>query len=128
MRGRFKFVSIVALAITVFVLEAPALSACWIPMPVMQEMTMGDAGTTASMSPVILHRGPVSGSCCQLSAVNAPPASVPRVQEDGATSLATTSSTSKLEVSPVAPRAEPAKAHPRGSGSSLQSNLCVFLI
>jgi len=89
---------------------------------------MGDARITGDMSPVSLQRGPVSGSCCQLSAANAPSASMPRVQEDGATSLATTSSTSKLEVSPVAPRAEPAKAQPRGSGSSLQSNLCVFLI
>jgi len=89
---------------------------------------MGDAGMTRGMSPVSLRRGPVSGSCCQLSAVNAPSASMPRVQEDGATRLATRSSTSKLEVSPVAPRAEPAKAQPRGSGSPLQSNLCVFLI
>ena len=127
MTGRFTFVSI-ALAITLFVSEATAPSACWIPMPVMQEMTMGDAGMTGGMSPVSLRRGPVSGSCCQLSAVNAPSASMPRVQEDGATRLATRSRTSKLEVSPVAPRAEPAKAQSRGSGSSLQSNLCVLLI
>ena len=89
---------------------------------------MGDAGMTGGMSPVSLQRASVSGSCCRLSAVSAPSASMPRVQEDGATSLAATSSTSKLEVSPVAPRAEPAKAQPRGSGSSLQSNLCVFLV
>lgn len=127
MRGRFKFVSI-ALVITLFVSEASALSACWIPMSVMQEMAMGDAGMTASMSPVSLQWGAVSGSCCQLSAVNAPPAAVPRVPEDGATSLATTPSTSNLELPPVALRAEPAKAPPRGSGSALQSKLCVFLI
>ena len=87
---------------------------------------MGDAGMTGGMSPVSLQRASVSGSCCRL--VSGPSASMPRVQEDAATSLAATSSTSKLEVSPVAPRAEPAKAQPRGSGSSLQSNLCVFLI
>jgi hypothetical protein len=126
MTGRFKSVSI-ALAITLFV-SAAALSACWIPTPAMQEMTMGDAGMTASMSPVSLQQGTAGGSCCQLSAVHAPPASLPRVPEDGATSLATTLSTSNLEVSPVALRTEPAKAQPRGSGSALQSTLCVFLI
>ena len=127
MRGRFNFVSI-ALAITLFGSQASALSACWMPMPVMHEMTMGDAGMTASMSPVSLERGPVSSSCCHLSAVNAPPASVPRVPEDGATGLATTPSTSDLEISPVALRAAPARAQPPRSGSSLQSDLCVFLI
>ena len=50
MAGRFKFVS-VALMITLFASEVAALSACWIPMPTMQEMTMGDEGLTASMSP-----------------------------------------------------------------------------
>ena len=125
MAGRSKFVSV--LAVILFVSHAATLSACTIPMPAMQGMTMGKAGMTASMSPVSLQRGPVSGSCCQLSAVNAPPASMPRVPKDGATSLATTPSTSNLEVPPVALRAEPAKAQPRGSGSSLQSNLCVFL-
>ena len=55
---------------------------------------MGDAGMTASMSPVSLQRGPVSDSCCQVSAANALPASMPRAPEDEATSLATTPSTS----------------------------------
>ena len=127
MAGRFKFVSI-ALVIILFTSEVPALSTCWMAMPVMQEMTMGDEGMTASMSPVSLQRGPVGDSCCQVSAANVLPASMPRGPEDEATSLATTPSTSHLEASPVALRVEPAKAQPRGSGSSLQSNLCVFMI
>ena len=126
MRGRFNFVSI-ALVITLFGSQAAALSDCSIPMLAMQEMEMGDAGMTARMSPVSLQRRPVSSSCCQLSAANAPPASVPRVPEDRATSLAITPSTSDLEISSVTLRAKPAKAQPRGSGSALQSNLCVFL-
>ena len=48
MAGRSKFVSI-ALAITLFTSQMAALSACWIPMPAMQEMAMGDAGMTANM-------------------------------------------------------------------------------
>lgn len=126
MAERSKFASI-ALGITLFISQAAAVSACWIPMPAMQEMAMGDAGMTANM-PVSIQHGPVSGSCCQLSGANAPPVSVPRVPEDGPAGLATTSGTSVLEVPPAAVRAEPAKVQPRGYGSSLQATLCVFLI
>ena len=127
MTGRFKFLSI-ALAITLFVSEAAAFSACCIPMPVMQEMTMGNAGMTANMPPVSLQQGPVIGSCCQMSAANVPPVSVPRAPEYGATNMATTPSTLVIDVPRMALSAEPAKAQPRGSGSSLQTTLCVFLI
>jgi hypothetical protein len=131
MAGRSKFVSI-ALAITLLVLPVAALSACWIPMPAMQEMAMGDAGmTTTSMPPVNIQQVPISGSCCELSAADAPPVSVPRAPARGATNMATTAGTSVLEVPPTAIKAEPSKAQPCGSGSSgssLQATLCVFLI
>jgi hypothetical protein len=127
MAERSKFVPI-ALAITLFVSRAAALYACGIPMPAMQEMAMGDAAMTVNVQPVSIQQGNVPASCCQLSAANAPPVSVPRVQEYGATDLATTSSTSILEVPSAAVRAKPAKTQPRRSGSSLQSTLCIFLI
>jgi hypothetical protein len=126
MAGRSTFVSI-AMAITLFTSQMAALSACWIPMPAMQEIAMGDPGMTANMA-VGIQQGPVSGSCCELSAANAPSVAVPRVPEYGVTRLATTSNTSSLEAPPTAVRAEPAKAPPRGPGSSLQATFCVFLI
>jgi hypothetical protein len=126
MVGRFKFVCI-ALVMTLLVLPVAALSACWIPMPATQEMAMGDAGMTANM-PVSIQQGPASGSCCQLSAADAPPVSVPRAPERGVTNMATTGGASVLEVPPTAIKAELSKAQSRGSGSSLQATLCVFLI
>jgi hypothetical protein len=128
MAVRSKFVSI-GLAITLLVLPVAALSVCWIPMPAMQETAMRDAGmTTTSMPPVSIQQVPMSGSCCELSAADAPPVSVPQAPERGATNMATTAGTSVLEVPPTAIKAEPSKAQPRGSGSSLQATLCVFLI
>ena len=127
MAERSKFV-LIALAITLFLSQATALYACWIPMPAMQKMAMGDAAMTVNMQPVSIQQGNVRASCCQLSVANAPPVSLLRVQEHGTTSLATTSSTSILEVPSGAVRAKPAKTQPRRSGSSLQSTLCIFLI
>jgi len=126
MAGRSKVVSI-ALAITMFVSPVAALSACWIPMPAVHEMAMGDAGMTANML-VGIQEGPANGSCCQVLAATAPGAAVPRVPEHGATTLATASSTSILDGPPADVGAEPAKATPRGPGSSLQATFCVFLI
>jgi hypothetical protein len=127
MAERSKFVSF-ALAITLFVFPVTALSVCRIPMPAMQEMAMGDAGMTANMPPVSIQKGLVRGSCCDLSAANSPAVSVPRAPEYGATSMATTSSTSVLKTPPMAFRAEPARGQPRSSGPSPQAILCVFLI
>jgi hypothetical protein len=126
MAWRFKFVCI-ALLITPLVLPVATLSACWLPMPAMQGMAMGDAGMTANM-PISIQQGPTIASCCQLSAVSAPPASVPRAPEYGATGLTTTLSTSVLEVRPADTTAERVKAQPRGTRPSLQATLCVFLI
>jgi hypothetical protein len=126
MSGRSTFVSI-AMAITLFVSQVAALSACWIPMPAMQEIATGDPGMTANMA-VGIQRGPVSGSCCELSAANAQSVAVLRIPEYGVTRLATTSDSSNLEAPPTAVRAAPAKAPPRGPGSSLQATFCVFLI
>lgn len=126
MTGRSKFVSM-ALAVVLFVSLAAALPACWIPMPTMQEMAMGDAGMTANTQPIGIQQGPVSGSCCQLAAANSAFVLVPRAPEYGATSMATTSSTLVLDVPRVAIIADIAKAQLRGSRSS-RATLCVFLI
>jgi hypothetical protein len=88
---------------------------------------MGHPGMTADMA-VGIQRLPVSGSCCELWVANAPSVAVPRVPEYGVTRLATTSNTSGLEALLAAVRTEPAKAPPRGPGSSLQATFCVFLI
>jgi hypothetical protein len=124
MMGRSKFV-LMALVVVLFVSQAAALPACWTPM--LQEMAMGDAGMTANMQPIGIQQGPVSGSCCQLSAANSAPVLVPRAPEYGETSMATTSTTLVLDVPRVAIIADPAKAQLRGSGSS-RATLCVFLI
>jgi hypothetical protein len=122
---RSKFVSI-ALAIMMFLSQAAAHSACWIPMPAMQEM--GDAGMTASMPPAGIQQGQVIGSCCQLSAATSPSLSVSRAPEYGASSEATTSNTSILAVLDMAISVKRANARPRALRSSLQSTLCVFMI
>lgn len=125
MAGRSTFVPI-ALAITLFVSQVAALSACSIPIPVMQ-MTMGDAGMTTNTA-VGIQQGPASGSCCELSAAHAAVAAALRVPEYGVTRLATTSNTPILEAPPAPVRSAPAKAPPRGPGFFLQATFCVFLI
>lgn len=127
MTGRCKFVSM-ALAVMLFVSQACALSACWIPMPTMQEMAMGETGMIANMQPIVIQRGPASSSCCEISAANSPPVSLTRATEYSATSKTQTSGTSVLDVPGKAVSAEPTKAYLRGSGCSPQASLCVFLI
>ena len=126
MAGQSKFVSI-GLAITLLVLTVAAMFACWIPMPAMSEMAMGDAGSTNTPL-VSIEGGPVSSSCCGLSAANSPPFSVPQAPENGAASMAKTASTPFLDAPARATRTEAARAQLRGSGSSLQASLCTFLI
>jgi hypothetical protein len=126
MAGRFKFVC-VAMVVTLFVSQGAALSACWIPMPAMQKIAMGDAGMTANTA-VGIQQGLASGSCCELSAANAAVAAAPRAPEYGVARLATTSNTSILKAPPAPVRSAPAKSPPRGLGSSLHATLCVFLI
>ena len=88
---------------------------------------MGDPGMTANMA-VGIQQGPVSGSCCELSAANSLRVALPRATEYGVTRLTTTSSTSILEAPPATVRGEPAKAHRADLGVSLQASFCVFLI
>jgi hypothetical protein len=126
MAGRSNFVSI-GLVITLFILPVGALSGCWIQMPAMRETAMGDAGMTTIMPPVSIQQVTVSGSCCELSAADTPPISVPRAPERGATDRATNVGTFVFEVPPAFTKAQ-LKAPPCGYGSSLQAALCVFLI
>ena len=116
------------MATLLFVLPLAALSACSIPMPAMQQMTMDGAGMVANMPPVGIQLGPLNASCCHLSAAIAPAVSVVGPPESGATSIVTVSGSLVLAVRTVVTRAESADAQPRGSGSSLQAVLCIFLI
>jgi hypothetical protein len=124
MAERFKFVSIV-LGMTLFISQAAAVSACWIPMLAMHEMAMDDAGMRANVPSVNVQQGPASNSCCEVSAAKVPAVSMPPAPERGATNTATPA-TLAFEVPPTARNAE-AKAQPRGSGS-FRATLCVFLI
>jgi hypothetical protein len=124
---RSKLVS-VSMATLLFVLPLAGLSACSIPMPARLQMAMDGSGMVASMPPVGIQFGASDPSCCQLSAAIAPPVSVVGPPESGATSILPISAPSVLTVGPEVALAESAGVQPRGSGRSLQSVLCVFLI